>query len=208
MLRFDAHGVLHARDRDHAVSALLRPQRCPDDRSVHTGVRGDHEDVALAHRDRRHQLVDQPGFALQCAGQNVHFAIAMHHEVAQRELVGRDEPARPAGDLHRERLGVTGAEGVDHSAGIQRRDHQLDRGIEGAGFGIRSEAGEAIVRLTEQIGRCRGQLAASWISDGDSGGSSPERWFSVRGRRCADTAVAVAASRRVAGSNICCAMSR
>ena len=47
-----------------------------------------------------------------------------------------DQPAGPAGDLHRERLGVAGAERLHDAAGIEGLDDELARGFEGALLGL------------------------------------------------------------------------
>ena len=62
-------------------------------------------------------------------------ALAVEHDIAQGDAVGRDETAGAAGDLHGERLGVTGAEGVDDAAGLERLDDQLAGGVDGIGVG-------------------------------------------------------------------------
>lgn len=46
---------------------------------------------------------------------------------------------------------MTRSERVNHSARIERGDQEFDRRVEGSGFGTRGEAGEAVVRLTEQV---------------------------------------------------------
>jgi hypothetical protein len=44
---------------------------------------------------------------------------AEEHDVAQRDGVRRDQAAGAAGDLHGERLGVAGAEGLEDTPALQ-----------------------------------------------------------------------------------------
>ena len=78
---------------------------------------GDHRRIALQARTAEHRRV----------------AIAVQHDIAQGDAVGRDQSAGAAGDLHRKRLGVAGAERLHDAPGVQRLDDELTGGVEGRG---------------------------------------------------------------------------
>ena len=89
------------------------------------------------------QLVDHRRVALERRpDEHRHVAAAVQHDVAQGDPVGGDQPTGAPGDLHGERLGVAGAEGVDDAARLQRLDDQLAGGVEGTVLGLPGQAFE------------------------------------------------------------------
>ncbi len=68
------------------------------------------------------------GIALEDAGaEDARWLAAEDHHIAQRDPVGRDQPARAASNLHRESLGVAGPERLHDTTGLEGRDDEVGR---------------------------------------------------------------------------------
>ena len=150
--------------------------------------------------DRRIPL--QPG-----AAERVQRKAAAEHEVAEGDLVGRDEAAGPAGDLHGERLRVPGAERVDDRPGRDGPGEQVDGLVQPPG---RRRLGELIDPAFVPAGRShptsRGEGARVRSCGPPRPTSGPEPCRG--GRRCEETARADAASLALDRSKLCWATSR
>src|SRR5690606_2348003 len=135
-------------------------------------------------------------------------APATQHHSAQGDAIGRDETTGAAGNFHGEGLRMTGAEGLDDAAPIQRLRDERYRVVDG-GVGP-GEALEARRHFTQilggEIGHIRlGSLDRSAAARRAAGGdATPPR----TGRRRGATAAPEAASSRVVRSKSSCAISR
>src|SRR5690606_27914483 len=129
-------GVGERGDRDQVVAALFDQRRQLDHHAVHAGVGDDDEQVLGLDRG---QVEDGAGGGrVACevvAVERLPGRVPVQDDVAERETVGGDEAAGPAGDLHRDRLGVARAERLDHAAPGQRPGEEvgglLDGGVVG-----------------------------------------------------------------------------
>ena len=158
----DPRGLGERRDGDQPVPVLLHQLGELDDRAVHAGVRRDHEDVGLGHVGEVVQPVGDRRVALEVlAAEHVGRLAADDDDVPQRDPVGRHQPAGATGDLHRQRLGVPGAERLDDAAGAQRRHDEVGRLLHGT-VGLlgdlghdRRERGEVGLRADPSVRRSR-----------------------------------------------------
>ena len=133
-------------------------------------------------------------------------AAAAQHQRAQLNAVGRDQPAGAARDLHRERLGVTGAERLDHAARLERvgdqRDGVVDRLV---GLGETLEARRRLLEiLGSQVGHHQLGSLDNWAAARGGRNEAAPR----SGRRRGATAAPEAARSRVVRSKFDCAIRR
>jgi hypothetical protein len=116
------------RDRDQPVPLLLHQPRELDDRAVDAGVGADHEDVGGRRPGEVVQPVGDRRVPLQVpVAEDGGRLAAEDDHVPQGDPVGRHQPARAAGELHGQGLGVPGPECLEDAAGPQRRHHQVGR---------------------------------------------------------------------------------
>ena len=93
------------------------------------------------------------------AAEHVGRLAADDDDITQGDPVGRDQAAGPTRDLHGQRLGVPGPEGLDDAAGPQRRHDEICRLLHGtvgllADLGHdRPECGEVGLRADAAVGR-------------------------------------------------------
>ena len=193
-LGVDGVRVLQARHRDDGVAVGLGAQGEADDRPVDAGVRRDQEDVGRVEGVQPVELVDDRLVALE-GGALEHRDVpaAAQDDVAQRDRVRRDQPAGAARDLHGERLGVAGAEGLEDAPALQRGHDQVDGRVEAAGTDLLVEVVEPLADLGGEVGeKCAHAVAVSFDE-----GTVRGRVAGRSGRRCGATAAAEAASRLV-----------
>jgi hypothetical protein len=142
------------------VPALLDDLRELDDRAIDPRVGGDHEDVGGRHVGEVVQPVGDRRVTFEMlAGEHVGRLATDDDDVAQRDPVGGHQPTGATGDLHRQRLGVPGAECLDDAAGAQRRHDEVCRLLHGT-VGLlahlghdRPQCGEVCLRADAAGGR-------------------------------------------------------
>src|SRR4029078_13550503 len=140
------------------------------------------------------ELVDDRLVALQGGAlERRDVAAATQDDVAQDDRGRRDQAAGPGGDLHGERLGVTGAERLEDAPTLQRGHDQVDGRVETAGADDLVEVVEPMADLGGEVPEKGTHAVAAFFVEGTVRGRVAAR----SGRRCGATAAAEAASRLV-----------
>jgi hypothetical protein len=95
------------------------------------------------------ELVGDCGVALQLrVGEHVARGVAVQHQVVQGKPVGGHQPAGPGDQFRGERLGVAGAERLEHPAGAQAGGDQVGGGADRVGAGV----DEPVEHRTDGVG--------------------------------------------------------